>query len=319
VISLQSISLKLLFNLLFAAEILMRLAPWLKATRLPSQSYIFLPLLLGQAIALSLNRTLDTTVFVYVHMFGLAIQLYIVFANDYADQETDRGNLTFTPFSGGSRVLVDGDLEPAAVRNAGTLMAFSSFAMGVVISISSHSLWPVLLSLSGVFLLWAYSYPPLEFSYRGGGELLQMIGVGIVLPCMGYVAQTGELESFPWQLLFVVLSTQLACAIGTAIPDEPSDRKSQKRTVAVLLGVPAARISVVVLHLATVCMIMLLPFGSLAIAVHPVWIIVTTITTVGQCLLVNATPGSQGVFWATFLSVLTTLMSMAALTMAYWF
>jgi 1,4-dihydroxy-2-naphthoate octaprenyltransferase len=297
----------------------MRLAPWLKAARLPSQSYIFLPLLLGQTVALPVVKTLDMSVFVCVVMFGLAIQLYIVFANDYADQETDRSNLTFTPFSGGSRVLVDGDLEPEVVRKASLLMAFFSIAMGLVISILSHSLWPALLSLSGVALLWAYSYPPFELSYRGGGELLQMVGVGIVLPCMGYVAQTGKLETFPWPLLYVVLPTQLACAIGTAIPDEPSDRKSLKRTVAVLLGVPLARTMVILLHLTTVSLIALLPFGELGIEVHPTWSITAFIAIGGQCLFFSSAPGSRSIFIATFLSVLTTLVSMTALITAYWF
>ena len=84
----------------------MHLRPWLKAARLPSQSYIFLPPLLGQALALHQGAKFDWKVFALVHLFGLAMQLYIVFANDYADQETDQRNTTFTPFSGGSRVLL---------------------------------------------------------------------------------------------------------------------------------------------------------------------------------------------------------------------
>jgi 1,4-dihydroxy-2-naphthoate octaprenyltransferase len=72
---------------------------WLKASRLPSQSYIFLPLLFGQAYYVFQGGKLDLYILLLVHLFGLFNQLYIVYANDYADIEADRLNNTFNIFS----------------------------------------------------------------------------------------------------------------------------------------------------------------------------------------------------------------------------
>ena len=96
---------------------------WLQASRLPSQSYIFLPLLLGQSYYFFQNLSLDLTLFFLIQGFGIANQLYIVFANDYADRETDSLNTTYTMFSGGSRVIVENKIPPLSILKAAYLMA----------------------------------------------------------------------------------------------------------------------------------------------------------------------------------------------------
>ena len=65
---------------------------WLQAARLPSQMYIFWPLLLGQALAM--GEGFSWEVVLVCHFYGLVSQLYIVFANDVADMATDRRNFT---------------------------------------------------------------------------------------------------------------------------------------------------------------------------------------------------------------------------------
>lgn len=214
---------------------------WLKAARLPSQSYIALPLLLGQVMAFQSGAEWSWWVFALVQAFGLFDQLYIVFANDYADRDIDGQNETSTIFSGGSRVLVDGELTPRQLLVAAWVMAGLSVAVGVALGIGWGRWLPLPLIVFGLGLLWAYSYGPAKLSYRGGGELLQMLGVGLVLPMVGWTAQAGGTDEFPWQVLAFILPMSLATAICTALPDEPSDRESSKRTLAVLLGGPAAR------------------------------------------------------------------------------
>lgn len=219
----------------------MNVVAWLKAARPPSQSYIALPLLLGQLLAWRATDNWSWAIFVWVQLFGVFDQLYIVFANDYADQETDALNRTSTIFSGGSRVLVDGSLAPRALFRAAALMAFLALGTGVALVVGWDRTASLPLMAAGIALLWAYSYAPLRMSYRGGGELLQMLGVGLVLPLIGFEAQAGSLAAFPWAALAFLLPLNLATSLSTALPDEPSDRASEKRTAAVLLGGPVAR------------------------------------------------------------------------------
>ena len=293
-----------------------QIAAWTKASRLPSQSYIFLPLLLGQALSSCAGGTLDWGIFVLVQLFGLFDQLYIVYANDFADVQTDRLNRTYTPFSGGSRVLVDGDLTRRQLGVAAWAMALLSIACGVALGLV-WGRWLVLpLILVGLALLWAYSYPPLRLSYRGGGEVLQMLGVGIVLPLIGFAAQSGQVATFPWFLLIAILPTQLACAMGTALPDESSDRHSEKRTAPVLLGPTPARLMVVAAHLASVAALLLLPWPPVQRGVIYGLLAIPVLSGIGQLFFLHVPAGSKALTLSVGLSVLTTLALMGIMSYA---
>ena len=54
-----------------------------------------------------------------------------------------------------------------------------------------------LLTIGAVGLGWAYSLPPLRFSCRGHGEIIQGVGCGELLPLTWFYTQVGSLESFP--------------------------------------------------------------------------------------------------------------------------
>ncbi len=95
-----------------------QLSAWIQASRLHSQSFIFFPILLGQAAWVSQGGSINWWAFVLIQLFGLFDQLYIVYANDYADYRDDRLNTAPTIFSGGSRVLVDNLLKPVQLKTA---------------------------------------------------------------------------------------------------------------------------------------------------------------------------------------------------------
>lgn len=218
-----------------------QLRAWLQASRLPSQVYLCLPLLLGQLLAWRLTGEWSWLVFVLVQAFGVFDQLYIVYANDVADEDTDRDNATATLYSGGSRVLVEGVLSAAALWRAACIMAGLALGSVVLIGIVAGHWLPLPLAVFGLALFWAYSLPPLRLSYRGGGELLQALGLGAVLPMLAFAAQAGDLAAFPWLLLAVLLPLNLATAVATALPDAPSDARADKQTLVVRHGLGPAR------------------------------------------------------------------------------
>jgi 1,4-dihydroxy-2-naphthoate polyprenyltransferase len=129
--------------------------------------YIFWPLLLGQALAM--GEGFSWEVVLVCHFYGLASQLYIVFANDVADMATDRRNFTFTLFSGGSRVLVDGLLTGGSWSGRPCCAPRSRSGRGVSGS-AAHNWLPLPLILFGLALLWAYSYPPLRCPIAAAGN-----------------------------------------------------------------------------------------------------------------------------------------------------
>jgi len=234
-----------------------KLKAWILASRPASQSYIFFPLLLGQAVHYSRTGRFDWAVFVLLHLYGLFIQLFIVYANDRADIECDRLNTTYTIFSGGSRTLVDGFISLRENYAAVLWMVVLNVLVGILLTVVYGRELALPLVVLSLGLLWMYSFSPVRLSYRGGGELLQMLGVGVVLPVFGYYGQAGDAGRFAWGLLAFILPGQLACAMATALPDEPSDRASGKRTSAVLLGQEASKIVIMCLNAAALVVFLL--------------------------------------------------------------
>lgn len=212
-----------------------RVHAWVKAARPLSLANLFFPLLMGQALALQAHGQWSWPLFTGIMLYGWLQQLTIVFLNDYFDYDADLANHLPTPFSGGSRVLQDGDLEPIQLLRAGLTTAGLVLLLGVVLSLGGRPLMLVLFA-GGLALLAAYSAPPIRLNYRGGGELLQGLGCGGLLPVIGFYGITGSLDHFPWLLLvpFVILHT--ANSIATALPDAPADAMAGKRTLPAMLG-----------------------------------------------------------------------------------
>lgn len=284
-----------------------KLSAWIQASRLPSQGYVFCPLLLGQALWFSQSGIFNLPLAGMTWLFGLVIQLYIVYANDLADVAIDRLNATYTPFSGGSRVLVEGKLSEQDLKRAVAVSVVLNGVIGLCLLIEGRPLAPLLILMS-LTLLWLYSFAPVRLSYRGGGEFLQMAGVGVILPVFGYYIQAGSLEAFQWRYAAALLPLQLACAFSTTLPDEPSDRAGGKKTIAVILGGNRAKAIVIALHLLTLFLLagIILPENRLI-----VFLSVSTVSIAAISGLVRsrsrAVPGSRSMLAFVTCSILATL------------
>jgi 1,4-dihydroxy-2-naphthoate octaprenyltransferase len=218
-----------------------RVAAWWQAARPLAQVNIAMPLVVGQALAIASGARFDVLACVLVHLFGLFDHLFIVFANDVADEAGDRASKTHTIFSGGSRVLPNGLLDARALVRAASAMALGM----VIVSATAAFVLDRDAMLVGcgaaIALLFAYSFAPLRLSYRGLGELVQGIGVGAVLPAIGYVAHAGSLDGLEPKMLLPLVVLGIASNMSTALPDAPADREIGKQTWAVRVGVASAR------------------------------------------------------------------------------
>lgn len=281
---------------------------WIKASRIPAQTFIFPSLLLGQVISFSIFGEFKWLNFLFIHIYGLVMHLFIVYANDYADYETDKHNKTFTPFSGGSRVLAEGNLSKEKILFSAVLMAIICVIIGVFMSFYVEN-WVVLfLVLVGILLLHAYSFGPMKISYRGFGELLQMMGVGVVLPLIGYLSQGGNINAFPWVIMIIILPTQLAMAISTSLPDEPSDRFSSKRTTVVILGSNKAKLLIILLYTISLISIVIYKEAN-TINLNGLFFIIVVFSSIILQLLIlinySTDAGSTKISYFVLLSILT--------------
>ena len=210
------------------------LRPWLIAARPIAHGMIALPLLWGQGLALVSNAQFDWLWFAMIHLFGVGIQIYSLYLNDYADEATDRLNQSYW-LSGGSRVIPDGQLSGRQLYFASLVVVFGLFLLSAVAYQYGRNAMPALTCLAA-FLGWSYSLAPIKSSYQGYGELHQAISCGVVLPVIAFYMQSGSLANFPWLLLFPTGLLFFAGNIVTALPDQASDAQSNKQSYPVRHG-----------------------------------------------------------------------------------
>lgn len=219
----------------------MSLRAWIQASRPLAQVNIAVPLLLGEMLAYVQCLRLDVGLLIVAHVFGLLDHLFIVWANDVADEAADRVNEAPTRFSGGSRVLPEGKLQPRQLARAAAAAALLMLGASLYAAFAlDRPAMPLGWALA-VVLLWAYSFPPARLSFRGAGAITQAFGVMVVLPLIGFYLQCGDVRGFAWPALLPCLALGLAGNITTALPDHPADEATGKLTWPVRYGPRRAR------------------------------------------------------------------------------
>jgi 1,4-dihydroxy-2-naphthoate octaprenyltransferase len=214
---------------------------WIYAAKLDSWPKLLVPMLLGQALGVAAAGRVDLVAFGLGLGFTICELLFVVFLNDWSDRRVDRIKRQMFPDDCSPKTIPDQLLPASAVLGVGLVagLAALSLAFYAQLVLGRAAIGWAGLGLLGLFL--AYSFPPLRLNYRGGGEWLEGLGVGIALPWFQLVLQSGEVWVRELWLLpgFGVLA--LASAVASGLADEQSDRRGGKRTYASEYGNRAAR------------------------------------------------------------------------------
>ena len=200
----------------------------------------FIAYSLGAAVVLIHSRKINLGVFGLGYAVLFFVELATILTNEYYDYPSDRLNKNFSPFNGGSRVLVDNTLSFKELKT-GLLVVFGLilFFCGLLLRISSgRSAWlSGLLVLGGLILGIGYTAPPLKISYRGWGELDVGFTHSFYLVLCGYAFQTGTIENpLPWLVSIPLFFSILAANTLAGIPDYRADFAVSKRSFPVILG-----------------------------------------------------------------------------------
>ncbi len=280
------------------------LRAWIQASRPLAHANLAPPLLVGAALAWGAGAPLSWVGLGLAAVFGVLDHLLIVFANDVADEAADRAQPRPTLVSGGSRVLVDGRLSRQTLARAAAVAAAALVLYAAALA-RARGLWFLPpLAAAALGLLWAYSFAPLRLSYGRGGALVQGLGVGLVLPAVGYGLQAGQLAGLPWQALVPLVAMGVAGNMETAIPDAESDARCSKLTYPARVGAASAR------RVAEKLIAIAILLTPLVVSRGPpaVW---ATIEAVGLIALLVAAlrprPDLGQILWASFATVATQL------------
>ncbi len=212
---------------------------WLRALRLQFYPMSWMAYTVG-ALAAPHRSGFEAVAYGLGYLCLFAVEAATVLSNDYFDLATDRRNRFYSPFTGGSRVLVDGELSRREVRLgiAGALL-LAALATGMLLAGASPAPAASVVGVVGLTggLALGYTVPPLRLSYRGLGELDVGIthSAGVVLA--GYVVQGGAWHApLPWLLSVPLFLAVLPSIIMAGVPDREADAAAGKRTLAVWLG-----------------------------------------------------------------------------------
>jgi 1,4-dihydroxy-2-naphthoate octaprenyltransferase len=196
----------------------------------------FLLFSMGALFAVSRGAVFDPERFVLGYLVMGLGHLSVSYGNDFFDRESDRFG-TPSAIAGGSGVLLaHPELAGAAYRLA-VLLVIASLGAGMLYCVLYGAPLAFLaFVIAGNLLGWYYSAPPLRFAARGWGEAATALGIGVMVPGMGYLVAAGTFDT-----AFAVFTVPLLCygvyfILSVEIPDREADRRSGKLTLAVMRG-----------------------------------------------------------------------------------
>lgn len=225
---------------------------WLQAARPRTLPAAAAPVLVASALAWR-DDVFHPLAALACLLIALLLQIGANFANDLFDHE--RGADTPDRL-GPPRVTAAGLVSPAQMRR-GLVVVFGLAAL-LGLSLAFLRGWPVIaLGLALIVAALAYTGGPFPYGYNALGDVFVFLSFGVAAVSGTYYVQAGTLSplalwaSVPMGLLIVNI------LVVNNTRDIPTDRRTNKRTLAVLLGREAMRME----YLACLAGAYLVPVG----------------------------------------------------------
>ncbi|MDP3586203.1 MAG: NAD(P)H-dependent oxidoreductase [Thiobacillus sp.] len=214
-------------------------AAWLKAMRLQFYPMTWLAYTVGALAAFPADGVFGNPLFWIGYLCLFLGEVATVLINEVVDFPSDRNNRFFSPFTGGSRVLVEGLLSRHELQIGIAVTLAGAVASAAWLLTLTPAGTSAVLSVLGVMAILALGYtaPPLKLCYRGLGELDVALTHSIVVILCGYVFLGGAWnDPLPWLLGLPLLLAIVPSITLSGIPDLEADAAVGKRTLAVRLG-----------------------------------------------------------------------------------
>ena len=211
---------------------------WWGAFRFHYASASFMPGILGGMIAWTNDQQFQPGYFLLV-MLGLILNhLALNMTDDYYDFRhlvdafaTEGRN----PYAGGSGTLSSGVIQPRSMRQVFTAFYVIAIAIGLFLEVMRGPFVLVLLAF-GFFCAFFYTAPPIQFGYRGVGEIAQLLCFGPGIGLGAYYVQTQKIswEAFWGTLPFGIMLFSMITI--NEIPDYLEDREGGKMNLVARFG-----------------------------------------------------------------------------------
>jgi 1,4-dihydroxy-2-naphthoate octaprenyltransferase len=220
----------------------MRFGIFIRAARLPFLTGSLMPVALVAALAYWRGAWGGFWYFLLTVLGVAGLHTGGNLINDYYDSfGSDPINRFATPFSGGSRVIQNGELAATTVRNLAYACLGLGMACGLILIFNGRP-WVALLGLFGLAAAYLYSASPVQLMSKGLGEFTIFLAFGPVLTLGAYYAMTGRVtpEGFYVGLPLAFLITAILWI--NEFPDLEADAAAAKEHLVVRLGLKKSRL-----------------------------------------------------------------------------
>ncbi len=271
---------------------------WRYAIKPASWPKLLVPTILGQAVGIVVAGGLSIPALLLGFVFTLLNGTFIVLLNDWGDREVDTLKRRMFPDGCSPKTIPDGILPARQLLVAGAAAGLASVLVAFVLGGLIDRPWLGPLGALCALVFVAYSLPPVALNYRGGGELLEALGVGLLLPAFHAYAQSGVFWAPEWWLFPGLVALSLASALASGLSDEESDRAGGKRTLATAAGNAATRRT---LEVVVVLAALLWLFAGSWVPALPLWAMVPAVLIVlvhGGVMLRVSSQATTGAFAA---------------------
>ena len=189
---------------------------------------------LGAAVAAWSGLRLDIGTYLWVQTLVTAFQLMVHYANDYFDRGGDALDAR-TVWSGGSGVLLSGELQPRVALIAAIACAAIGLAAAARFALAGNATAGALGVAIFVFA-WFYSAPPLRLAGRGLGEIDTALVVAVLVPAVAFAAFAGRLSPELASAAVPAALAMFAMMLAVELPDAGADFAAGKQTLVVRWG-----------------------------------------------------------------------------------
>lgn len=228
----------------FYKRLAVRMNHWLRIARLQFYGFPALAVIMGGLAGMAAHPEHRSWPVLWLTLIGaLALEFITVLTNEIHDLKTDTANNNGGPFTGGSRVLVDGHLSIAEVKRVRLLVMFGlALLSGWLWALVPENGWmlSVLFVVGGILGI-GYTAPPLKLVYRGFGELTVALTHSLLVVMVGYLSQGGAFgDTGPWRFIVPMFLAILPSIILAGFPDYEADKAVGKQTLVVWTSRPIA-------------------------------------------------------------------------------
>jgi 1,4-dihydroxy-2-naphthoate octaprenyltransferase len=214
-------------------------AQWVAGARPRTLPAALAPVVVGTGAAAALGgfRLVPALLALLV---ALALQVAVNYANDHSDGK--RG--TDADRVGPMRLVGSGAASARSVLVA-ALLAFAVAGVAGLVLAALSSWWLVAVGAVCIAAAWTYTGGPLPYGYRALGEVFVFVFFGLVAVAGTTFVQTGRVEGLALAAAVPVGLLSTALLVVNNLSDVEGDARVGKRTLAVLLGDRATRVSYV--------------------------------------------------------------------------